>query len=144
MSDEQQYPEVVVIERDDDYEWTPWIGWRKVLIQMALRGTVASAFVMGAVAANVFVGWSMLTRGVVSLMVGSIAGMVLSWRLIENTGIVSAWLMVLFLGLLIGGAFVADAILGATSLADRYHWYWFVYAVGVSWIVSSLRAWMDF
>ncbi len=145
MSDQQQYAEVVVIENDkDDYEWTPWIGWRKVIVQTILRSIPAVGIMMGAMAAMAFVSHSMLVRGIISFAAGSLIGAGLSWKLIETTGIVSRWLMLVFLVAVLGEAIAADLCLGMTSLAGKYDGYWFVYVMGISWIVSSFRAWMDF
>ena len=47
-------------------------------------------------------------------------------------------------GFIFGAAIAADLCLGMTSLAGKYHGYWFVYVMGIGWIVSSFRAWMDF
>ena len=75
---------------------------------------------------------------------GSLQGLVLAWKLVETTGIVSRWLMVISMGVLAGGAYLAHVGLGMTSLAGGYSWYWFIYVCVVGWIVSSFRAWMDF
>lgn len=143
MSDEQQYPEVVIIETDEN-EWTPSIGWRKVILQMVLRGVVAAGIAMGTVAVMIPFHISSVVLGTIAFAGGAAQGLVISRKLIETTGIVSHALWIVFLATLIGAAFLADAGLGLTSLAEKYHWYWFVYIIGSGWMVSCLRGWMDF
>jgi hypothetical protein len=144
MSDPRERPEVLVIEADEEEEWTPWIGWRKVIVQTVLRSIPVAGIMMGAIAGMSFVSHSIIVVGMLALAAGFAGGLTLSWKLIDTTGIVSRWLMLVFLVAVFVAAIAADLCLGMTSLAGKYHGFLFIYAMGPAWIVSSFRAWMDF
>ena len=132
-------------------DWTPAIGWRNVGIHMAIRGTVAAAMMLGAIAA--MAAWfrssegalpTPMLRGAILFAVGVIIAGVMAGKLVESTGIVSKALMIVIpitLGL---GAFVGSVILDQGSLAIYYDPILFMYPVGLAWVVSSLLLLKDF
>ncbi len=129
MSDDGPYRDGFVEQTDDPDEWTPAMGWRRVGKQLCGRAVVALAASVGMM---MFVGqvWSeeLPARafaqgpGALLVLVGLAQGLIMSWRLVEWTGIVSRLLFPAVVAMICSAMLVAWALTAPASLAGLVVW----------------------